>query len=290
MYAMKKNKPAHVDCRNIRFCLIAAIFLLTLLPAAGVSAESAVIQIRYRRVSEVLPLAGHFLSSSGIVSADERTNALIVVDTADAIAKIEAFLQTFDVPLKRVRIRLRINESQSGEERAASVTANLSKDRGRIASGEDHKQGIDVRLKDSQNKARQAHEYWIQTTSGSKAYILTGREIPYRQNWNVFCRRYGGCSDITFQRIDTGMEIKPVIVGDQAHIEITPRISQIDSSDPRGIVRFAGAATTVTVPLGQWVTIGGADSKSNEVLSEILSGADQDRSRSLSMSLLVETY
>ncbi len=267
------------------------LFLLYLVFTSAASfAETAVIQIKHRRVSEVLPVVGHFLSSSGIVSADERTNSLIVIDKAEAIANIERFLQKFDTPLKQVRIRLRINEHATGDRQAASIQGSVAKDGTRVSIGDVQKEGIDIKLQDSQKKKRLSHEYLIQTTSGSKAYIVTGREIPYRQRWNDLCRRYGGCPEITFHRIDTGMEIKPVIMGDQANIEITPRISRVDTSDPGGIIRFASATTILTVPLGQWVTIGGADEKSNDVLSEILSSVSQDKSKSLSMSLLVETF
>jgi len=121
--------------------------------------------------------------------------------------------------------------------------------------------------------------------------VLTGSEVPYRDRWNYHCRRHPGCTDIiTFHKIDTGMEIKPVIVGDRANIEITPRISHIDSSDPRGVVRFSAAATRLSIPLGQWVTIGGVDKSSNEILREILAGNSGKADETLSMSLMVETY
>lgn len=86
------------------------------------------------------------------------------------------------------------------------------------------------------------------------------------------------------------MEIKPVIVGDHANIEITPRISHIDSDGQSGIVHFTAVSTWLSVPLGQWVTIGGTDKTNNEIYKVILAGGGGNESEALVITLMVETY
>ena len=254
-------------------------------------AESAVIPIQHRWASETLPIINHFLSSNGVATIDERTNSLIIVDTADTINKIKGFLQHFDQPLKRVRIRLKFNEDQSLREQNLSVAGGISDDKWGISVGEKNKAGVDVQISDSKGFGRQASEYIVHTTSGSTAFILTGKEIPYRERWGSSCQSDAACPDsISYQKVDTGMEVKTFIVGDHANVEITPRLSHFEPNDRGGVVRFSAAATQLSVPLGQWVTIGGTDKKSGEVFREIIGGGRDSQQSSFSMLLMVETY
>jgi type II secretory pathway component GspD/PulD (secretin) len=134
-------------------------------------------------------------------------------------------------------------------------------------------------------------EYSITTMSGSAAYILAGKEVPYRQRWTYLSRRYGGYMDtVVLRRIETGMEVTPIVMGNRAQIEITPRISHEDPEGKRGVVRFTKASTVLSAPLGRWVTIGGADQRSNEVIREILKSGSAKRDSSMVISLKVELY
>lgn len=86
------------------------------------------------------------------------------------------------------------------------------------------------------------------------------------------------------------MEVRAIIVGDRANVEITPRLSNFETDGPRGIVRYSAAATQLSVPLGQWVTIGGTDKKNSEAFREIIGGGRVSRQSSFSMEMMVETY
>jgi hypothetical protein len=54
------------------------------------------------------------------------------------------------------------------------------------------------------------------------------------------------------------------------------------------VVRFFAAQTELTVPLGQWVEIGGADDQQNEIVKEILSQNRSGENTATSMSLMVQ--
>ena len=70
------------------------------------------------------------------------------------------------------------------------------------------------------------------------------------------------------------------------HLKILPRIAYDDRQD--AVVRFFGAQTELTVPIGQWVEIGGVAAQENEVIQEILSGSQGGENTATSMSLMVE--
>jgi type IV pilus assembly protein PilQ len=71
-------------------------------------------QVNYAKVSDLAKLIkttntkDSMLSARGSLSVDERTNTLLVQDTADKLADIRRLVQTLDVPVKQVLIEARI--------------------------------------------------------------------------------------------------------------------------------------------------------------------------------------
>jgi len=231
------------------------------------------------------------LSQEGKAAADPRTNSLVVTDDEASIRKVNAFLADFDKPGKQVKISVRFDEVDSIQGRSVSAKGRVSGKHWSAGTGRKRGDGVDVRLKDRNRCQKGTSEYSIITMSGSSAYILAEKEVPYRQRWIYLSRRYGGYVDtVVLRRIETGMEVTPIVMGNRAQIEITPRISHEGRGGRRGVVRFTRASTVLSAPLGRWVTIGGTDQRSNEVIREILKSGDSNRDSSLVISLKIETY
>jgi type II secretory pathway component GspD/PulD (secretin) len=116
---------------------------------------------------------------------------------------------------------------------------------------------------------------------------MVGQDILYSQRWVDLTRRYSRITEsVTIQRIETGFEVKPVILKDHADVEITPRISH--GGPGSRVIHFTEASTRLVAPMGQWVTIGGASQQSNEVIRAVLEAGRGERSSVTSISLLVE--
>ncbi|MDI3260122.1 MAG: type IV pilus secretin PilQ [Sinobacteraceae bacterium] len=83
--------------------------------------HSELIQINYAKASELASLIrskeSSILSDRGSVTVDERTNSLLVLDTADKLADIRALIQRLDVPVRQVLIESRIVIAQDNFER-----------------------------------------------------------------------------------------------------------------------------------------------------------------------------
>lgn len=84
--------------------------------------RSEIMQINYAKAKDIAALLlakdGRLLSERGTVSVDERTNTLIVNDTADKLGEVEALLERLDQPVRQVLIESRIvvaNDSFSRE-------------------------------------------------------------------------------------------------------------------------------------------------------------------------------
>jgi type IV pilus assembly protein PilQ len=71
------------------------------------------LQVNYAKASDLASLIksqgkGSLLSERGSLAIDERTNTLLLQDTADRLADIRRLVQTLDIPVKQVLIEARI--------------------------------------------------------------------------------------------------------------------------------------------------------------------------------------
>jgi len=271
---------------------LALCLIFSFAASSGLCQSSTVIiPVEFRKVAEVLPIVKDLLSEDGKAGMDVRTNSIIVTDDDECIQEIRAFLERFDKPPRQVRVRVRFQEERLSRKRSFSTEGSVSGGNWRVTTGGKRRDGIDIRIHDSDRQQSKSSEYFINVLSGSPAYILAGKNIPYRERWTYLCDRYAGyVEQISLLSIESGMDVTPVIVGDHANIEITPRISHEVKRGLREIIRFTEASTTLSIPLGQWVTISATDEDSNEVIKEILAIESGEKNTFLSISLMVETY
>jgi type IV pilus assembly protein PilQ len=93
------------------------------------------LQVNYAKVSDLAKLikptgganaTNSMLSPRGSLSIDERTNTLLVQDTADKLADIRRLVQTLDVPVKQVLIEARIVVVSDNFERDLGAQLGIS--------------------------------------------------------------------------------------------------------------------------------------------------------------------
>jgi type II secretory pathway component GspD/PulD (secretin) len=274
--------------RNILIVFGVLVLSLACLVDSSLSAaEVAVIKVNYRSASDILPLVEALLSPGGKASVDTRTNSIIVVDTGESLAKIQTFVATMDRPAEQVKVRFRFQETGLSTDRDLSASGQVSGDRWSVTTGGDTGEGVHVRARDSVVNRRGNTESFISVMSGSSAYLWVGRDIPFTERWVYLTHTYAHVVEtVQFQRVETGFEVRPVVAGNNVQIQIVPRISSFDREEQ--VVRLTEASTTVTVPKGQWVIIGGTSAQSNEVFRDILSYGSSSTNSTLSLSLMVE--
>jgi type IV pilus assembly protein PilQ len=90
--------------------------------------QSEFIRIRYASAASVVPLfqagseeGGSLLSERGSVVVDDRTNSLIITDTAAKLAEIRELIGQVDIPIRQVMIEARIVIAQSDFERELGI-------------------------------------------------------------------------------------------------------------------------------------------------------------------------
>ena len=124
----------------------------------------------------------------------------------------------------------------------------------------------------------------LTVNSGSHGYLQIGRDIPFTNTWLDVCYRYGyRFSWLTeYQRVESGFEVQPVVIGSQVDLTLVPRLSFADKET----IRFAEAATRMTIPVNTWVPVAAADFGMNTVGAAILTANGQ--TNSLAMVLEVK--
>ena len=260
-------------------------------PTLCFSEEMAIIPMQYRTAVEVLPMVNGMLSPKGRAVADPRTNTLLIEDDAETVKKIKDAVSGLDQLGKQSRIRVKFIEEGTSESSRVEGEARASKPGWAITTDPRKRtDGVDVRLQDRSRGREGISEYFVNVVSGSPAYIMVGKDILYSQRWIDLTRRHARVVEtVGIQRIETGFEVLPVMLKDHADIEVTPRIShEAHSGAGGGVIRFSELATRVYAPLNQWVSIGGADQSSSEVMREILGRGRSSQVSSLSILLMVE--
>jgi len=268
-------------------CFIFLTFLFSIIHLCWAD-SLAVIEIKYRHAGEVVPMIRPLLSANGTVTVDQRTNSLIISDDEGSIHKIRTFLDDYDKPIQQVTVHVRFNEVRSKKEGSVSTDARVSGDKWSISTNGKTDDGVDVMVRGSKKNRRGDSEFFVRVASGSPAYILAGKEIPYTEKWLYLCRKYvKETTSIVFHRFDTGFEVFPVVMGDRVSLDIIPRISYEVAEREPGIIRFTSASTSLLVPMNQWIAIGGTSGTDNEVMTAILEASASKQNSKLIISIKV---
>jgi hypothetical protein len=284
MLFTKYTSRKSARCGSLLVCVV-----LCFVFSALCWAEMAIIPVKWGRAKDLLPMVTDLLSEEGRATADSRTNALLIIDTPESIQRIQMFLESYDKPVAQAKIRVRFQETGSSEDLSISGDVGASGENWSVTTGRQKKDGMEVRLQERERRRKGDSEFFIRVASGNWAYIMVGEDILYNGRWMDLCRRYGSLWGAgAVERIETGFEVRPILLQDVAQVDILPRISRRDPDAKGEVIRFSSAATSMAVPYKQWVTIGGTGASGHEVMREILGRGRAQKATSLTMSLMVE--
>jgi hypothetical protein len=169
---------------------------------------------------------------------------------------------------------------------AVAARGRYSKDKVSVAVGRKKKDGVDISVQDRGHRRSSTSNAFVVAMSGSPAFISTGKEIPYRHGSEFLRQHAPGGGTVAWQNAESGFEVTPIVVGDNVHLKIVPRVAYDDRKD--GVIRFFEAQTELTTPFGQWVEIGGTTDQQNEIFREILSQSKDGGNSIHSISIMVE--
>jgi len=228
------------------------------------------------------------ISQQGYISADLPSNSLIVIDQPEVLQRIQDLVSRIDQPVPQLRIHVQYGYDNSRRGQSASVAGGVKVGDASIGVGDKHSEGIDVALSTGGGQQQNRREYIVMVRSGSTAYISSGYDVPYPERWSRLSHKHGHIrGTVTFKKVDTGYDVRPVLVGEVVQLEITPHISYLNARGVRQPIMFAEAATRLNVPLDQWVEIAATNDATQEIYNQILSAGSSSSDEQLSMRLMV---
>lgn len=171
------------------------------------------LQINYAKASEVAALLSSestkLLSPRGAVSVDERTNVLVVKDTADVIGNVKRMLDILDIPVKQVVIEARMVTIDDGFDEALGVRWGVTKTDG-------HGNGTSGTIEGNDG-------------SGNGTGINTRPEIEDRLNVNLPVTNAAGTLAFQVARLANGtlldLELSALEKESKAEIIASPRVT-----------------------------------------------------------------
>lgn len=222
--------------------------------------------------SVITPLVGQNGTVTGV------NNQLIVRATPAQLQEIEAVIAAMDVPRVNRKITVASNRNQQSTYNNTELSGNVNI--GNVTIGNRQgRQGASVDITRQQNQSTQNSQQFIQVVDGQRAFIQVGKLVPFTQDWLLITKRYTQNTRTTdWLEVSTGFAVSPRTIGNQVEVEITPRITNLNS---RQTIDFETLTTVVRVNLGEWVNIGQTMQQRDDVSRKILgaqSGTFEDKS------------
>ena len=275
--------------RPFLFAFFASLIWMAPAPLThAVELELRVIPLKHRLADEVVPVVRALLAPGESVSGmDSR---LILRAAPRTFAQVERLLGEIDTPRRNLRIsvrhagvteRLQDNQSVSGVLRQGNtrmVVTNGARDTGSGVSvrrtGPDG--NLQLRSERHVTSKRDTSTQNLTVLDGGRAFLRVGESIPQVQPFLVLVgNRLAVAAGIQYYDVTTGFEVEPRVVNGASFMEriqltVTPRLA-FRGNQGAQTVDFRELRTTLTVPPGEWVDLGGAVESSNAVNRQILS-------------------
>lgn len=289
--------------------------LLLLLPTLAL-AETAVVEVYHLPLQEAESIVKSQLSPSGSVTAMPSRSILVVNDLASNIEQAKAVLKRLDVAARQYNAYLELITLEHEAIRSISTSA-------RLPGG-----WVRINMASSKTRLSNRKSYSLYLTSGSQGTIESGTIQPYRQSTKQWLAGYGviRSNSVELIPITSGFHATVSPAGDgQVHLRITPWMKNLRGNSaiqgntevlidlgatnnprqaPNGAapvrlnanptmhqsqaIEMAGAATEITIPVGESVTIA-ANSEEAELLGDaLLSSGSMIGKKSFAIRLRVD--
>jgi type IV pilus assembly protein PilQ len=250
---------------------------------------SEFIQINYAKADTIAALLKSpdtsLLSDRGIVTTDERTNTLLVQDTAAKLVEIRKLVARLDIPVRQVLIESRIVVADNNFSRDLGVKFGMRKsgtinDKAYSVGGTGPQNLLvdlpvaststfnlalgslgDSFLLDLELTAMEAEGHGevvsnprVLTSNQKAAYIETGTEIPYQESTS------SGATSTSFKKAVLSLQVTPQITpDDRIFLDLIVNKDSVGEETSDGIptIKTNEIGTQVLVDNGETLVLGG---------------------------------
>jgi type II secretory pathway component GspD/PulD (secretin) len=259
--------------------------LLTLAMSTAAWAQQTVlevIQLKYRRVDEVIPILRPLMPPQGSLSG--LNSQLIVRTTPENLAEIKQILATIDAAPRRLMISVRqdadLERSRQGGQ--ISGSAQVGDNVTVTVPGRPTPPGATARVDDvrakvysSESQKTDQVSQQVQVIEGGRALIRVGQSVPVRTRQTIDTptgRRR--TETIEYRDVDSGFYVVPRVSGDTVTLEIFTAADALQSP-ATGAASIQRVQTVVSGRLGEWIEIAGSGQQATQRDSDIQTARGQ---------------
>jgi len=227
---------------------------------------------------------------AGSLTADVRTNTLILHQTAERMSELRALIAQLDVPVRQVMIEARIVEVSVDREQGLGVRWGAGLHHERVRAGKelfvdlgvqrpagvlglgllrgDHLLDLELSAMERNGTAEIISQPKVFTADKETARILKGTEVPYQETSK------SGATSTSFREASLSLEVTPQITPDGSVI-MTVRVTKDEPDFVNALndvppIRKNEVNAKVRVTDGDTVVIGGVYSTSqNKVVDKV---------------------
>lgn len=251
---------------GISVCLMAAVALAQSL---------TVIDLRYRRAEELIPVLQPLLEQGGALTGQDYK--LFVRASSGNLAQLRSAVAQLDKQQRQMVVSVRRSTALDIQQEQASASGTLSTRNGvsgTVRAGERNLQTNDSSVSS------------VQVLEGNAAFIGTGTTMPI-----VTAVAVGGgkrpfvAGAIEHRNLQSGFMVTPRVNGDQVILDISQQDERVGGNG----IQSQSLNTQVVGRLGSWIQLGGVSESSSSTNSGILSRSYSTGANELSVWVKVDT-
>jgi hypothetical protein len=223
-----------------------------------------VIELRSRTLDEVIPVIRPLLGTSESVTG--MGNNLVLKAPPERIQQIRQLLLELDRPPQRLLITVGNQGDAARTSRGYNSSVGIRAGNGQISINSPGKTvdatSARIRLHDRATQSSSAAGYRVQALEGRPAWINSGTRVPvsgverYHRDGIPYQRLTTQLQDIT-----SGFYVVPRLQGDSVMLEILQHDDRLAGG--RGMVSTQSTGTVVRGRLGEWLDLGGVDTRND---------------------------
>ena len=252
--------------------MVACLLAILVLGGGFAHAQQTVLEVidlKYRRAEQIVPMLKPFLAPGGTISSLQ--NRVILRTTPQNMAELKKVLDAVDTMPKRLVISVRQEAVGTGLTDEAEVSGSIGAgDAHATVPGSRSQQGgtavirkgdnvVRGRVFSSQSAATDRGVQTVQVLEGNEATIRIGQSVPIRSQ-NVVQTPQGTqiSQSVEYRDADTGFRVRPRVNGDRVTLEISSRHDTLADPNSQSF-NVQRVDTVVSGKLGEWIEIGGVD-------------------------------
>ncbi len=224
-----------------------------------------VIELQSRTLEEVIPVIRPLLGANDSVTG--MGNHLVLKAPPGTILQIRQLLVQLDRPPQRLLITVGNQGDVARSSRGYDSSADIQVGDGQISINSPGRPVDEtrarIRLHDRTAQRSSTASYQVQTLEGRPAYISSGMRVPvsgverYFHNGVPYERRTTQLQDVS-----GGFYVVPRLQGDSVMLEILQHDDRLGRA--RGVVNTQSTGTVVRGRLGEWLQLGGIDTRADD--------------------------